>query len=56
MATLEYVASGTSHMRILNNALMTRPHIVNKINEYFVDLNNKNNLVLTKIIFIKDSY
>ena len=43
MATLEYVASGTSHMRILNNALMTRPHIVNKINEYFVDLNNKNN-------------
>jgi hypothetical protein len=43
MATLEYVASGTSHMRILNNALMSRPHIVNKINEYFVDLNNKNN-------------
>lgn len=43
MKQLEYVASGTSHTRILASAVTESPEIVDIINSYFIDLNGKNN-------------
>jgi hypothetical protein len=43
MKQLEYVASGTSHTRILASAVMESPETIDLINSYFTNLNGKNN-------------
>ena len=43
MKQLEYVASGTSHTRILASAVMESTEAIELINSYFTDLNGKNN-------------
>lgn len=43
MKALEYVASGTSHTRILANAVLENPEVIDVINSYFASLNGKNN-------------
>lgn len=43
MKSIEYVASGASHTRILANAVLENPEVIKVINDYFVDMNGKNN-------------
>lgn len=43
MKSIEYVASGTSHTRVLNNSVFENYEIVDMINRYFSDMNDKNN-------------
>lgn len=43
MKKIEYVASGTSHMRILYSGVCNCPEVIDLINDYFADLNGKNN-------------
>jgi hypothetical protein len=42
MKQIEYVASGTSHTRILATAVFENPDVIDVINSYFSDLNGKN--------------
>ena len=43
MKSIEYVASGTSHTRILASAVFETPEVQKVINDYFKDLNGRNN-------------
>jgi hypothetical protein len=42
MKKIEYVASGTSHTRILANSVLENPEVISVINSYFKYLNDRN--------------